>query len=320
MKKMLAILLALLIVVALVGCGHDATDATNATVATENVQQDQVRVEEETSETTLPMQEVETTPLFVCEYDTTLFYYNQLTSEEQEIYNLIEEKKYDFMSNTPVCILSELNGDLYEGYNPEIAVRALEAYQNDNPLSSIWLADTTVRFWAEVSYPEDGGYIIHEKGYYVAPYGFDYIEGVFNYVDVSGETREEMIAEVEQMISEVEAYTLEIVQTLEGDDHQKIEQINQWVINGCEYSLEGEHIRDVYGCLIEKHCCCAGDAMAVKYVADMAGLNVIVVSGLGITDDKTIEEVKAEFDEEESVIPPHLQDRMCEHGPSWVQT
>lgn len=31
-------------------------------------------------------------------------------------------------------------------------------------------------------------------------------------------------------------------------------------------------------------------------------------------------ESEAESDEEESVIPPHLQDRVCEHGPSWVQT
>ena len=320
MKKVLAMLLAIVMMVALVGCGANENDANthDDSNTSETMSQESVRVDEgETSETTLPT-EVETTPLFVCEYDTSRFYYDQLTDDEKEVYELIDAKAEDFMSNTPVCLISMMGEWPYEGDNRYIADRALEAYTLDNPLSSIWLADTGIVYWVDISFPEDGDYIIHEKGYYVAPYGQDYIDGVFDYVTVSGETAEQKIAEVKQMIAEVEQTTHEFVETLSGTDAEMIEQINEWIFDGCEYTLETDHIRDLYGCIIEKRSCCAGDAMAIKYVADQAGLNAIVVTGLGIYGEKSVEEVKAEYDAQGMEYVNHAWNQVFTSDRGWT--
>lgn len=297
MKKMLALVLAIVLVLAasyLVkhvicndNCDDTATTAPTTMTCPENEPTNESAEVSESTEATLPT-EVETIQLFECEYDTSRYYYNQLSEPEKEIYHRIGESKHKFINNEKVCIASN------EYMNEELkamAERALLAYLLDNPISSIWLSDTNVQFGWDLEVTEND-YTMKDKGYFVTPYGYQvYHKDPPKFVENSPE-------EIDRMIAEVESVTREFVQTLEGTDEERMKQIHDWLVTDSEYSVETPYVRDVYGAIIQKVSCCAGDAYAFKYVADMAGLNVISVVGIGVKEGESLQQIKLELEAE----------------------
>jgi len=318
MKKMLAILLAILMVLSLVACGTDANDenASSNMVEEFNHQELTVRADEEdSSEATLPTQE-ESTEELVCKDNTRKFYYNQLTNLEKTIYSRIAERKMQFISNTPVMIASKSEYSAWTEQEEDpylITERALQAYKLDNPISSIWLSGTSAQFWERHEMDENGKFITYDEGIYVAPAGYGYIEGDFTYVELSHPYTVQVMEELAALMVEppkdvgsydalatanvrfqrVEEEAGNYIEMLRGDDRQKIVKINQWLFDGCTYREEGTGHGGIYNTIVNHESCCGlCDSLAVKYLADRAGLDVIVVDGLYANENQDTEEEK----------------------------
>lgn len=312
-KKMWTMLLALLLVVACASVFWNADNvndyekAANYIQATATTNPEIVRVDEETtSETTLPEEE-ETIQQIKNVPDTSRHYYNQLSEPEKELYNLIGEKRDDFVHNIPVRLISTDDGWVTGGR--EMAERALTAYRLDNPITSIWLADTKIEFWWESDKNAEESDGLKCEGFYVAPAGYAYTYGLFDYVEDS--------AAVSQMIEEVEIATKEFVQTLAGNDKEKYAAINQWLIDGCKYTTETSQGGNVYGSIICRASRCSGDAMAFKYVCDMANLPCIIVEGLL---DENVEEAKEKREELELELRNHAWNMTFTADEGWSMT
>ena len=298
MRKMINLLVILILCFVMASCGSkdlmDAGDEINASAAVV-----------ETAEATLPMEEETTEPTNSVE--TNHYYFNQLSAEEKELYCLIDESKEQFISNQPVQLIDTTEDWMIGGR--KMAERALMAYQFDNPQSSIWLHDTRIVMWWESEPDGKGGYIHQDEGFYVAPYTNSYLYGIFNYVDDP--------EGVEQRIQEVENKAMDFVKTLEGSDEEKYAAINQWLIDGCMYTIETSYGGDVYGSIVCKASRCSGDAMAFKYVCDMADLPCIIVGGLVDQDVKEELTRRAELEEEPL---NHFWTMTWVEGRGWTMT
>lgn len=203
--------------------------------------------------------------------DTRKFYYNQLNDVEKEIYDTFYISKELFIDNKSfICISGKIAK--YNEYIDFIR-RAFYAYIYDNPEAQIYL---TLAYVQAVKSEKYG------QGYY------DYI------IKPNSETNSYTNStsdETRVMIETLENTTREFVDTLSGSVSEKLTQIHNWLIENASYdktfSLPNTH--NAYGAIIQKKCVCDGYAYAFKYVADMAGLDVIFVTGYVISYEKTSE-------------------------------
>lgn len=204
---------------------------------------------------------IETSEL-VC--DVRKYYYNQLTLEEQILYDNIESSKEEIMKNQEICI-----GELKSPYNEakenaeKILNRAIWAYKLDNPIATIWFneykrylitqsSDSDISTFAIMISPKENSYYHFENQ-----------------------------IELQKAIQEVEAKVEKFVSKLSGSDEEKLRSIHNWILQDTLYdeSLQGTNIHNLYGAIIQKRCVCGGFAYSFKYVADKAGIPVVSVLG-----------------------------------------
>ncbi len=205
--------------------------------------------------------------------NTNMFYYNQLNDIEKEIYNVFYISKELFIGNTSfICISGKI--EKYDEYINFIR-RAFYAYLFDNPNGQIYLEIACVQA------------VKSEK------YGQEYYDYVIKpNPDTNSYTRSNSSsAEIVAKLEALETITKEFVNTLSGSDYEKLIQINNWLVENASYdktySLPNTH--NAYGAIIQKQCVCDGYAYAFKYVADMAGLDVIFVTGYVISSEEVSE-------------------------------
>lgn len=205
--------------------------------------------------------------------NTNKFYYNQLNDVEKEIYNTFYVSKELFIGNTSfICISGKI--EKYDEYINFIR-RAFYAYLFDNPNGQIYLEIACVQAVKSEKYGQE---------YY------DYVikpNSDTNSYTRSNSNPDEIIAKLEAL----ETTTREFVNNLSGNDYEKLTQIHNWLVENASYdktySLPNTH--NAYGAIIQKQCVCDGYAYAFKYVADMAGLDVIFVTGYVISSEEISE-------------------------------
>lgn len=213
--------------------------------------------------------------------DFQRFFYNQLTDLEKGIYEKLLVSKELFINNEAVfCGSYSGESGVSEEYHKGI-IRAVIAYRADNPEASIWLHTYQIKADPVASYDAEGKYDHTQRfDVYIIP---EKSKGSYSDFANPDETRE--------AIAETERVAVNFVETLSGTDEEKLKQIHDWILNGAEYDDTNgvSNIRSIYGAIIQKKCVCAGFAFAYKYVADLAGLNTIYVSGVGTDGAKSPE-------------------------------
>lgn len=192
--------------------------------------------------------------------DCSLFYYNQLTDSEKEVYQVFSNSKNAFINNEEIyCLSSEELWNTTTSF--EMIKKSMTAYCYDIPESTIYINHYMIKAIYNI---QNNCY-----DYYVKPH-IKYK----NYSNVDTK-------EIENNLEEIEQVTKEFVMTLSGTDAEKLTQIHNWLIDGARYdmTLSLPNTANIYGAIIDKSCICAGFANAFKYVADMADLKVIYVTG-----------------------------------------
>lgn len=191
--------------------------------------------------------------------DTSKFYYSQLTDIEKSIYDAIYNSRESIINNRDFyCISGPTN--IYQDYFDYIN-RALYAYLYDNPEARIYIS----LYKVYTKYSSETGYY----DYFFAP-----SPDTGHYTKYSSE-------DVKKMLEEMENVSKEFVDNLSGTTTEKLIQINEWLIEEASYdeTLNAPNTNDAYGAIIRKNCVCGGYAYAYKYIADMAGLDVLFVTG-----------------------------------------
>lgn len=146
-------------------------------------------------------------------YDARRYYYNQLTLEEQILYDNIASSKEKIMKNQEVCI-----GQMKSSYE-EAAEKAKNtlnkvvwAYRLDNPICTIWF-DHYKRYLITQNSGDD----IATFDIMIRPRdnGYHYFESQ---------------KELEEAIQEVETKVEKFVSQLSGTEEEKLRSIHDWIL------------------------------------------------------------------------------------------
>lgn len=196
-----------------------------------------------------------------------LYYYNQLTDLEKVIYNNLEKSKESFLNNEKVSYVIDHysnNTAINKQYYEEAAERARKAYSLDDAKALIWLKD--YKF-----------YLKYEDN--LASMSIEPKSATKGYADISvGEIREEL--------EKFEKKAQDFAQTLQGSDTEKLKKIHDWLMQIADYDKTDKlpNTRDAYGAIMRGKAVCTGFAYAYKYIADLANLKVLYVTGYAYDD------------------------------------
>lgn len=191
------------------------------------------------------------------EIDTHHYYYNQLNELEQKVYNTFTQFKADILDNRSFSfLLGPLTSK--EAYVYSVS-RARQAFILDDPEALIWFQNVQI----SLTFRETNVFV------WVKPN-----DDVGQYSDLKQE-------EFSSAYKAFEKKASEFAQSLNGTDAQKLYQIYNWLINNVTYdrTLALPNTRNAYGALINGKSVCSGFAYAYKYIADLAGLEVLYVTG-----------------------------------------
>lgn len=187
------------------------------------------------------------------------YYYNQLNELEREIYNNLILSKEGFLNNEEVVFAIHPDNNNKQQSYLYLITRAVRAFTYDNPEVSIWFEN-------------------YDKAYFRT--------GDSSYITLKPKNPNELNTSlnantIREGISKFERISLEFVHTLSGTDVEKLKTIHNWLLEHCEYdhSYTLPDTKTVYGTIVERRSVCSGFAASYKYLADLAGLQVLYVTG-----------------------------------------
>lgn len=198
----------------------------------------------------------------VQEIDTCTYYYNQLDELEQRIYQCFIDSKEQFLNNEVICVTidtyvskNSINQDDYL----QAVLRAKQAYANDDPEVWIWF----------------------QKSKLALQFFKDHVNLIVKQNPENGQHADFNSEEIRGAIETFEKKSEEFVATLYGTDKQKLEQIYDWLTTNVSYdhSYVLPNSCNAYGAIVNGKAVCCGYAYAYKYMADLAGLKVLYVTG-----------------------------------------
>lgn len=203
------------------------------------------------------------------------YYYNQLNSTEQKIYHALDASKENFLSGQKEIYL-EMCPDQKEGYLYAFDMwqRATKAFAYDNPEVEIWFHH-------------------YKKSH----------EYMGNNVYLHLTLATPLSSNIREQPQELEKEASKFVATLSGTDTEKLVQIHHWLLTEASYdgSLQFPNIENPYGAIVQGKAICSGFAYAFKYTAELAGLDVIYVTGKF-------------YDSETCMFMPHAWNVVCIDG------
>lgn len=192
------------------------------------------------------------------------YYYNQLSIQEQKIYDTLASLKEDIMDNKELICLGEIiieDEDVYEIATNSFS-KIIWAYRLDNPMSTLWF-NTYKKYISNLESDDSSNTIVK---LYISPKENSYY---------SFDSKEDLL----EAIDSIETKTQEFVNSLSGTDEEKLRSIHDWLIQDTKYNEENPHMNDLYGCIIQKETVCGGLAYSMKYVSDMARIPVLSIFG-----------------------------------------
>ncbi len=100
-------------------------------------------------------------------------------------------------------------------------------------------------------------------------------EYLFIYLDLTDDQIQEMKTQIDDEVDSIVACIPE-----DSDDWRKCQIVHDELITRITYesSMEGPHVHDLYGALVEHNCVCEGYALAYKYILDYLGIDNGLIS------------------------------------------
>lgn len=191
--------------------------------------------------------------------DFEYYYYNQLDATEKEIYNNLIKCKESFLNGQSIVFIINYYGTGTPDYSyyENVVKRSVRAFTYDNPEATIWFENYEREFLRSSEHT----YIV------LKPKGSDKSN-----LDPQN---------IRPAISNFENICNDFVNSLSGTDEEKLRAIHSWLVSSCtyDYSLTRPNTATAYGTIVEKNSICSGFAHAYKYVADLADLDVLYVTG-----------------------------------------
>lgn len=209
------------------------------------------------------------------------YFYEQLNENQKILYNGLQENKDNLMSgnysiefgNKFAETLSMEDGGQVLGDDYQSAI---EAFTHDNTdlfyldVSKMYLNMETKKKAFKTTY-----------SVYIAPAdGNNYYAKGFN-----SET------DVRIAKNKIEQEKNFVKSKLTGNTYRDIKIIHDYLIDNLQYDKNYESIGTytLYGALVDKKCVCEGYARAFKYLADMAGIQNVIMQGTATNSDGTTE-------------------------------
>lgn len=219
-------------------------------------------------------------PTYSTERSQGKYFYEQLNENQKILYNGLQENKSNLISgnysiqfgNKFYDTLSKENGSEILGNDYQSAI---EAFTHDNPdlfyidVSKLYLNMETKKIAFNTTY----------NVYIQAEEGKNYYAKGFN-----------SPSDVRIALNKIESVKNVVKAKLTGDTYRDIKIIHDYLIDNIEYDQKYESLGcyTIYGALVDKKCVCEGYSRAFKYLADMAGINNILMQGTATnTEGKT---------------------------------
>ena len=203
----------------------------------------------------------------------TRYFYNQLEDYSKIIYDGMASNKDSMKTGTYKIVYGNSFSDLLSRSDGQEILgkyyqSAIEAFTYDNP--EVFYLDPTKMF-LNIKTTTKGSkttynvYISNSEG--------------SNYL-ATGFSSEEQINQCQQQIEQKKN---EILSGLSGSTENRIKYIHDWLVDNLSYdqTLSGAHIYNLYGALVDRSCVCEGYAKAFKYLLDEAGIDNVIVLGIG---------------------------------------
>ena len=209
------------------------------------------------------------------------YFYEQLNENQKIIYNGLQESKEKMISGTYTIqfgnkfadTLSKEDGSKVLGDDYQSAV---EAFTHDNPdlfyvdISKLYLNIETQKRAFNTTY-----------NVYIGPTQNNnyFSKGFSSENDVKN-----ALAKISQEKNKVKS-------KLTGDTYKDIKIIHDYLVDEIDYDQNNQSsgTYTIYGALVEKKCVCEGYTRAFKYLADMAGIDCLLMQGEATNTDGTTE-------------------------------
>lgn len=191
------------------------------------------------------------------------YYYNQLNEVEKEIYNNLILFKESFLNGEeitfPIQPCAKNNKQEEYVYYATLMKRVVRAFTYDNPEAAIWFNN-------------------YKRGYF---FSNDYTYLILRPKNLNELNTNLSVNNIRIELSEFEKISSDFVKTLSGTDMEKLKNIHDWLIQRTEYdySYMLPDTGTAYGTIVEQRSVCSGFAAAYKYIADLAGLQTLYVTG-----------------------------------------
>ncbi|MCI8621067.1 MAG: hypothetical protein HFJ50_04855 [Clostridia bacterium] len=183
------------------------------------------------------------------------YYYNQLDTVQKEIYDNLIKSQEKFLNGEEIVFAIyaydvKTKVDLKDYVESVKKVR--NAYVYDNPKAYIWFD-----VYKSSIFSKEGS------------------------IYLKLEPKEEFPNNMKEMIENFEETSSEFISALSGTDEQKLRNIHDMLRKNAIYDSTTSlpNTRTAYGTIVEGHSVCSGFAYAYKYLADLAGLEVVYVVG-----------------------------------------
>ena len=208
------------------------------------------------------------------------YFYEQLNETQKAIYNGLQENKDKLSSGTYIIefgnefydVLSKENGSEILGDDYQAAI---EAFTHDNAdlfyinVSKMYLNMETKKKAFKTTY-----------NVFIAPEeGSNYFAKGFN-----------SEADVKLAMQKIEQEKNVVKSKLTGSTYKDIKIIHDYLVDNISYDEKYDSMGtySIYGALVDKKCVCEGYTRAFKYLADMAGIECVLVQGTATnTEGKT---------------------------------
>lgn len=208
-------------------------------------------------------------------------FYEQLSENQKILYNGLQESKDKLISGNYTINFGDKFHDLLEQENGSEILgddyqTAIDAFTHDNPdlfyidVSKLYLNMETKK---KAFSKKFNVYIQPEEGK-------NYFSKGFN-----------SEADVQKALNKIEQEKYYVKSKLTGNTYKDIKIIHDYLIDNVQYDESGESIGTytIYGCLVDKKCVCEGYARTFKYLADMAGIENVLMQGIATNLDGTRE-------------------------------
>ena len=205
--------------------------------------------------------------------DTTKYFYNQLTSNQKELYNqiqsagIVQQIAVD-MTNITITGTGTSSGSKTNAQNAAMQdiMMAITALNEDNPLF----------FWSSGFSISYGGTKKYSGGTYV------YTITALN-ININIDTAHFTDFNDVQIKYDAVVEKFATIKVNGISRHEKIKSIHDYLANNIAYdsTISEPNIFDVYGALITGVCVCEGYAEAFKLLCDREGIPCLTVIGTG---------------------------------------